>query len=481
VPEQLTIVGLGPSGPDHTGAAADRVLRDPAVTVVLRTLRHPAAADLAREREVIGCDDIYESASSFDDVYMAIAERVLGLPGHVVYAVPGSAVVGERTVPLVRHGAARIGCEVEMVPGTSFLDLVYERVGVDPLVSGVQIVDARELPDPLPHHLPTIVSQVDRPVVAADVAVALGKVLPDDFRVTMLRDLGGADENVAEIPLHDLATFDVDERTSVYVPAADVGWVGLVHTNRRLRRECPWDREQTHHSLVRHLIEEAYETVEALGRLPVGAPLGDVDYGAYAEVEEELGDLLLQVVFHATLAKEAAAFDVEEIAEGIRRKLVARHPHVFADVVAEDADAVRRNWERIKREEKPRDSALDGVPVALPALARAAEIQRRAAAVGFDWPDVEPVLAKVTEELEEVRATLDDGVGTADELGDLLFAVVNLARHLDTEPETVLRAAAERFDARFRQVEHLAGAGGRDMQSMALAELDELWEQAKRM
>lgn len=455
------------------------LLADLSVTVVVRTLRHPAAAAVAGDRAVVTCDDLYESARNFEDVYQAIVDRVVGIDGAVVYAVPGSAVVGERAVPLMRRRAIDAGCEVVVVPGLSFLDLVYDRMGVDPLVTGIQVVDGRDLPDPLPLHLPTIVSQVDRPVVLADVAVELGKVLEDDAVVTVLRDLGGAAESADEVALRDLPSAEVDERTSLFVSAADVGWIGLVHTNRRLRRECPWDREQNHHSLVRHLIEETYETVDALRHLPPDSPEGVVDYGAYAELEEELGDLLLQVVFHATLAREAAAFDVEEIAERIRRKLVRRHPHVFGDVVAEDAGAVKRNWEEIKRDEKSRESALDGVPGSLPALAHADAIQRRAAAVGFDWEELDPVIAKILEELDEVREALEDGERTADEVGDLLFAVVNLSRHLGTEPETALRSAIERFDTRFRRVEELAAAGSRSLGDMSISELDVLWERVK--
>ena len=477
--ESIAIVGLGPSGPDHVTGRALELLGDTDRTVIVRTLRHPAAVALATQRDVITCDDIYDISDNFDDVYVRIAERVLNVPGPVVYAVPGSALVGERAVRMIRDRAAVDGRPVEVAPGLSFLDLVYDRVGIDPLVSGVQVVDARDLPDPLPFHLPTVVTQVDRPVLAADLAVELARVLPDETAVVVLQDLGGKNETVNEVELAALATVDVDERTSVFVAAADVGWIGLVKTNRILRDECPWDREQTHHSLVRYLIEETYETIDALGRLPQEAPGGEVDYGAYAEVEEELGDLLLQVVFHATLAREVAAFDVEEIAEGIRRKLVVRHPHIFGDVVAPDAGSVERNWEQIKAEEKPRASVLDDVPAVLPALARADKIQRRAATVGFDWDDLGPVLDKVVEELTEVRETLHDGVGTSDEIGDLLFSVVNLARHLGTEPEASLREATDRFDRRFRHVEASAAAAGRTLFDMSMTEMDALWDRAK--
>ncbi len=314
----------------------------------------------------------------------------------------------------------------------------------------------------------------------ADVAATLSKVLPGDLEVVVLDRLGGFDETVERMPLGQVTGYEPGPRTSLYIDPPPVGWHGLVLTNRRLRAECPWDRKQTHHTLLRHLIEEAYETVEALGRLPAEAPAGEPDYLAYAHVEEELGDLLLQVVFHATLAREAAVFDVEEVAEMIRRKLVHRHPHVFGDVEAHDAETVLANWEQIKAEEKSRSSLMDDIPLALPAPARADKLQRRAASVGFDWADLEQVLAKVDEEIAELRDAIGHHESVIHELGDLLFAVVNVARHVGVDSELALRRANERFEHRFRHVEDAAAVGGRDLDTMTVEEMDVLWEEAKR-
>jgi tetrapyrrole methylase family protein/MazG family protein len=277
-----------------------------------------------------------------------------------------------------------------------------------------------------------------------------------------------------------LARAAVGPRTSLFLDPPPSGWHGLVVTNRILRTECPWDARQTHHSLVSHLVEETYELVEAISELPAEAPGGVADFDAYIDVEEELGDVLLQVVFHATLAAEAGAFDVEEVAEGIRRKLVERHSHVFGDVDAPDADAARVNWEREKQREKGRASLMDGIISSLPALARATRIQQRAAAVGFDWPEAAPVLDKIVEEVGELRADMADPARAAEELGDLLLATVNLARHLEVDPELALRGAADRFAGRFRIVEGLAAAASRDLAEMSLEELEELWQEAKR-
>lgn len=478
----LTIVGLGPAGLERLSNAARAVLEDASRTVILRTLQHPAATALASRRDVVTCDDLYESANDCDAVYEAIVDRVLrsARSAPTVYAVPGSAVVGERAASDLRSRAQAEGIALDVMAGESFLDLLLFRVGVDPIADGLQIVDGRDLPDPFPLHLPTVVTQVDRPLVLAEVAAILSRVLPDDTPVTVLAALGSPDELVTTTVLSALPGHEAGPRTTLFLDPPPVGWHGLVTTNRRLRVECPWDREQTHHSLVGHLVEEAYETVEALSRLAPAAPGGEPDYAAYVEVEEELGDLLLQVVFHATLAAEAGAFDVEEVAEGIRRKLVRRHPHVFADVEASDSDQVLANWEHLKAAEKSRDSLMDDIPAALPSMALSDKMQRRAASIGFDWHTIDPVIAKIEEELAELHEVLDDPERAAAELGDLLFATVNLARHLKIDAELALRHAAHTFAQRFRNVEALAAAGTDTLAEMSLEEMDALWRRAKR-
>jgi tetrapyrrole methylase family protein/MazG family protein len=306
----ITIVGLGPAGVAHLGRDAQDALAAQGATILLRTLDHPAARALGAQHSVISCDDLYDSIEAFDDVYAAIAHRVVdtAADGPVVYAVPGSAIVGERAVSMIRDLAADVGLEVRVVPGLSFLDLAYIAVGVDPIADGAQILDARELPDPLPLHVPTFITQVDSGLRASDVALALMRTVAPDVAVTVLDRLGDSDEVIESMPVADLSRYGAGPRTSVFVPSTSSGFYGLVDVNRILREECPWDKEQTHHTLVTHLLEEAYETVDAISELPDEAPEGAPDFGAYAEVEEELGDLLLQVVFHATMAAEAGAF-----------------------------------------------------------------------------------------------------------------------------------------------------------------------------
>ena len=235
---------------------------------------------------------------------------------------------------------------------------------------------------------------------------------------------------------------------------------------------CPWDAEQTHGSLVSNLIEEAYETVDAIQRC-------DMEH-----LQEELGDLLLQVVFHSELAQEAGRFDLDEVARGISDKLVRRHPHVFATADAATTDAVLQQWDAIKREEKgvENESYLHGTGKGLPALLRASKLQKKAAKVGFDWPTQTGVLAKIREEVLEVEAAVDaqDLAAVDEEIGDLLFSVVNLVRFRNLDPEVVLAASNEKFERRFGEMERRLKALGLTLEAATAEQMDEAWEAAKR-
>jgi ATP diphosphatase len=238
---------------------------------------------------------------------------------------------------------------------------------------------------------------------------------------------------------------------------------------------CPWDLEQSFRTIAPYTLEEAYEVADAIAR-------GDLN-----DLKDELGDLLLQVVFHARMAEEQGAFDFGDVVETITAKLVRRHPHVFADAEGRTAEAVEGLWERIKGEEKAKQGAaaasgaLAGVPVALPALTRALKLQDKAGRVGFDWNDPHAVLAKIREEAAEIEAELDgpDKAEAAAEVGDLLFAVVNLARHLGADPEDVLRQTNLKFERRFRAIEQALAARGKSPRDATLAEMDALWDEAK--
>ena len=233
---------------------------------------------------------------------------------------------------------------------------------------------------------------------------------------------------------------------------------------------CPWDAEQTHQSIRRNFLEEAYEAVEAIA---AGSP---------EHLKEELGDVLLQVVFHALMEQEAGRFDLDAVADGICKKLIFRHPHVFGEVSVSGTGEVLSNWEELKRKEKGQATntdALEAVARSLPALWRAEKVQKKAKKAGFDWPDVSGALDKLSEELEELKTAVAEGTNVEEELGDLLFSAVNVSRFVKVDTEEALNGATDKFIGRFRKVEEEAARQGRTLEGMSLAELDKLWEHAK--
>lgn len=258
-------------------------------------------------------------------------------------------------------------------------------------------------------------------------------------------------------------------------PSRDISrLIEIMAALRTPKTGCPWDLEQNFATIAPYTLEEAYEVADAIARDDL------------ADLQDELGDLLLQVVFHARMAQEQGAFDFGGVVEAIATKLIRRHPHVFGDESAKDPNSVKGLWERIKAQEKQargkpaNEGALAGVPVALPALTRALKLQSKASKVGFDWNDPRAVLRKIREETDEIEAALDDGkADAAAEVGDLLFAAVNLARHLDADPEALLRTTNQKFERRFAAIEHALSARGKAPQHATLAEMDALWEEAK--
>jgi tetrapyrrole methylase family protein/MazG family protein len=317
--------------------------------------------------------------------------------------------------------------------------------------------------------------------VASRLKLALLEHYPETHQVRVIRWAGVAGaEAVTTVPLFELdrpRAGEYDHLVAVYVPSVPpeerrTTFQDLVDVVARLRGPdgCPWDKEQTYISLKRFVLEEAYEVLEA------------IDGGDPERLADELGDLLLQVVLQAQLAREDGYFDIRDVLFSITDKLIRRHPHVFGDVQVSGSDEVLVNWEQIKRQERPeRASALDGVPVHLPALMKALEVSKRAVKVGFEWPALDDVLAKLDEEVAELHEALPrcDRQELEGELGDVLFTLVNIARWLKIDPEEALRTMVERFSGRFRELERLAQARGRPLESMNIQELDELWEQAK--
>jgi len=467
----ITIIGLGPGSLDRVPEPVRALLLDPDLVVVARTRHHPAAAQLGAERAVVFCDDLYERADRFDEVYEAIARRVIehSERGPVVYAVPGSPMIGEFAVRKILDS----GVAAEVIPGESFVDAALAAVGYDPLDRGLQILNGHELPDPLILDKPTVIGHLDSAEVLSDVLDGVARVLAEDAQVTLLSRLGADDALIVSDSPGSIDVSAAGFRTSLFVDAEPGGLTGAIRVMRRLRSECPWDREQTHDTLVKNLVEESYELIEAIGRLT----RDDVDWVAYAAVEDELGDVLLQVLFHEAIARERGAFDIDGVAEVLRQKLIRRHPHVFGDLSVASAAEVKQNWDRIKEAEAGSSaaSALDGVPTGLPALQRSSKLQNRAAKVGFDWETADQVLPKVREELDELQRAMYGEGDVEAELGDVIFSVVNLSRHLGVDPELALSRASDVFESRFRRMEGLGPLDGLD-----LAELNERWEQVKQ-
>src|SRR5947209_926923 len=416
----VVVGGLGPAGPELlTASVVEAIERIPHRYV--RTTRHPAAVAVPEGHSF---DEVYERAASFEEVYAEIVDGLAEaavVSGEVLYVVPGSPLVAERTVELLL-GDDRV--DVDLVPGLSFLDLAWARLGVDPVASGVRVVDGRRFAvEAAGERGPLLVAQCDAKDVLSDIKLAAGEVHPVD--VVVLQRLGLPDEWVRTVAWDDLdRVVGADHLTSLYLPvaappiAAEVArFTELVRT---LRERCPWDREQTHRTLTRHLLEETYEVLEAIESLD--------QPGGAEHLEEELGDLLFQVVFHATLAAEEGSFTLADVATGIHDKLVHRHPHVFGSVAAETAGQVMRNWEQIKREEKGRASIMDGIPGDLPSLLYAHKVQRKAASAGVEAEPAGGVTA-----------------ATDEEIGALLFGVVAVARRAGVDPEAALRATTARF------------------------------------
>ena len=480
----IVVVGLGPGDPGLVTAATlatiERVRRR-----FLRTARHPSASlVLDAPGGATTFDDTYDAAATFDEVYGHIADELLRAAhesGEVLYAVPGSPLVLERSVHLLRERATESGVEVQTKPAVSFLDATWAALAIDPVEAGVRLVDGhRFATEAAGERGPLLVAHTHANWVLSDVKLA-AESEPGDTPVVLLHHLGLPDERIVSTTWADLdRTLEADHLTSLYIPHLAAPVAGeLVRCHqlaRTLREQCPWDREQTHHSLVRYLIEETYEVVDALEALDPDDPSTD------EALIEELGDLLYQVEFHSTIAEQEGRFTIADVARTVHDKLVSRHPHVFGDVQADTAEAVTKNWEAIKRAEKPeRVRTFDGVVRSGPALLYAQQLQKNAAKVGFDWPDANGPLDKIAEETAELREaiTAGDPEAVGLELGDLLFSVVNVARHLSLDAETALRAAAGKFRNRFEQVEILAEQRGIDMEKASLTELDALWETAK--
>lgn len=476
----ITVVGLGPAGEEHLTLAARAALEE-AELVSLRTRRHPAAAAVARWRpDAVSFDELYEAAGSFDEVYSTIVRSLLeeGAQRRVCYAVPGSPTVLEQTVLLLKGAAPGAGVELSILPAVSFLDLAFDRMEIDPLSSRLSLVEADSFAAAAATSSgPLLVGQVWSKEALSSLKLALEEPA-ESQRAVLLHHLGLGDEVVRDVAWAELdRTLAPDHLTSVYVPLlvrpAAAAVASLVETVARLRQQCPWDREQTHTSLVRYLLEEAHEAIEALEGL--GPEPEAASSEAVAHAEEELGDLLCQVVMHAALAREEGLFDFADIVSSLESKLVSRHPHVFADAVAETAADVRLRWEEAKDREKGRIHLLDGIPSSIPALARAEKIERKLNGVGLGWEVTGEEPGELVRRLDGLLAVLVDGGGgeAEEEAGRVLLSLARRMAAAGLDPEAALRRRLAALAAAVVDLEERASRSGRPLADLARADLPE--------
>ncbi len=466
----IHIAGLGPGSPGLlTGETSDLVRG--ALPVLLRTRRHPTVAALDPAGRLRSCDDLYQGAPNFDAVYEQTVDRVLAMAsaGDVVYAVPGHPLVQERSVTLLIERAEAVGHTIVVHSSVSFVDAAATELRID--LGQVQVCDALALR--IDCQRAALIGQVFDRDGASSLKLALLEVYPASHEVTVLRALG-----TAEATRWTGALSELDRRAAGYLDCIYVPPLGAIDDVRRFDGlaaviarlhapdGCPWDREQTHASLRPHLLEEAYETLAA------------IDDGDPAKIAEELGDVLLQVLMHAAIGEREETFSFADVAEQITTKLTRRHPHVFGDGETKTASEVHRDWEALKQAEKPRESILEGVPATLPALAAAQAMQGRARRVGFDWPDMDGPLEKLTEEVGEL-ARARNGSEREDEFGDILFVVAGIAQRLGIDSEQALRRANLKFRGRFGELERLVRERSLDTQAMDLHAILALWDEAK--
>jgi tetrapyrrole methylase family protein / MazG family protein len=495
----ITIVGLGPGSINDLTLEVQNLLHHAAQnaqTVYFRTLIHPTVEPLKQQLPALrieSFDRLYDESEDWHGLYQKIAEEICNLASQqpIIYAVPGHPLIGEISVQNVLRLARERAISTAVVAGLSFIEPVCTLLNLDPFNSGVQIIDATELATLKPEEVagkviptvPLLVVQVYNRRLASEVKLSLGECYPDEWNVQLVRAAGVDSEAVVHaMPLYELDRNSfANHLSTLYVPPVDVLSAHrlpetLRYITMRLRREpdgCPWDRQQTHESITRYVLEETYEVIEAIEEK-------DIEHLA-----EELGDLLLQVYLHAEIARQNGEFTIGDVYEHVNAKLIRRHPHVFGDIEANTASQVVQNWEAIKLQERAaagkdvvHESLLDRVPPASPSLNVSQVYQKRVAKTGFEFTTIEDVYVKLAEELQELRvaSTQEEQL---EEIGDLLFMVAKLATFLNLDAEEALRKSNRKFRQRFQAMEEISRQQKRALTSYSTNEWLTLWQQAK--
>ena len=488
----ITIIGLGPGDPGAiTRSAWERIQQ--ATTIYLRTAVHPSVAALPSHVRWHSFDTLYEQAESFEQIYEQIAQTLIqhAQAGEdIIYAVPGDPSTAESSTRYIRALAQQLAIPVTIVPGVSFIEPICAVLGIDALAQGLQLLDALDLippqsqsqrqsaapswaslhgydyeprlsPFPLVASRPALICQVYSRSIASHVKLSLMERYPSNHMVSLVRAAGvNGEERVLSCPLHELDHHTADHLSTVFVPALGIlddlrSADGLTYVVERLLGPdgCPWDREQSPQSMRSALLGELYEVLEALDA-------DDPD-----ALSEELGDLMLNIIFQAEIARQAGSFSMEDVYEQVSSKLIRRHPHVFGELSVDGSGEVLRNWDAIKKAEhaakgKQRQSALDGIPVALPGLMFAQEILRKAAKskkqssyISPETADIIPQLELLMSQAASAATHTMDTVALEAHFGAILMSIVALAQRMHVDVETALRSAATRFAQKFRQAE----------------------------
>lgn len=481
---EITVIGLGAADFDQMQMGVYKKIKA-ATKLFVRTEDHPVLTDLRAEGVVFTTfDAVYEKHDTFAPVYKEIAESLIAAAAHepVMYAVPGHPLVAEQTVQHLIEADNEGRIQLTIEGGQSFLDPIFAALKIDP-IEGFQLLDGTSMsPHEINMRQHILIAQVYDSFSASEVKLTLMEKYRDDYPVTVVTAAGSTGELLRTVPLYELdQAAEINNLTTVYVPPVTTDddalrdWTTFRQIIATLRgpNGCPWDQKQTHESLKKYLLEETHEFLAA------------VDAQDDFAMVEELGDVLLQVFLHAQIGEDNGYFNLEEVLASVSEKMIRRHPHVFGDVTAEDADAVVANWEAIKREEKGEsdEPLLKSVYRPTSSLQTSYNYQKKAATVGFDWPNADDAWDKFAEEWQEFRTEITNGTNETrlDEFGDVLFTIVNIARFYKISPEEAMVHANEKFARRFGHVERCVKMSGKPFEAFTLDELDSFWDEAKRL
>ncbi|WP_143317552.1 nucleoside triphosphate pyrophosphohydrolase [Clostridium sp. HBUAS56017] len=480
----IKIVGLGPGNIDELTIGAINTLKEKS-DVIVRTEKHPVVEYLKTEGiNFTSYDYVYEELTNFDKVYEEIASDLINKHkerGNLVYAVPGHPLEAEKSVTNLINLCKENSVKYEIVPATSFLDVIMNRLEID-FTDGIKVVDAFDIDKQIfDKRVGTVITQVYNQFIASEVKIKLGEYYSDETEIIYCRAIGvEGEESIRNIPLYELdMQDDLDYLTSVYVPRdiknkKDIYDLMDIIDILRGENGCPWDMEQTHDSIKSAIIEESYEVYEAIKNEDDNALI------------EELGDVLLQIIFHSAIGREEGYFNFGDVIQGICDKMIYRHPHVFGNSNVKDSREVLENWDELKKKEKNFNTIgdeLEGIAKALPALVRASKVQKKVKKVGFDWDNIEDVIKKVEEEINEVLDVYksENRARITEEVGDLIFSCVNFCRFLGVDAEEALNFTTDKFIKRFNYIEEKSRERRVSLESMPIEEMNILWEDAKKL